>query len=154
MSERECSGTYRIGCLAAPPSWHRCSHFSLLYSGPAHISFTYSLALPPAARPRVSSASFLRHRHLPFFPFPPSYFPALSIFHPSLMSVDTVVDLRQRAGDLAHRLGSLSHFMPAAQELLDIVHRLSSEILMRHNRKVGPGSVCLSRRCSVINPHL
>jgi hypothetical protein len=54
------------------------------------------------------------------------------------MPVDTVVDLRQRAGDLAQRLGSLSHFMPAAQELLHIVRRLNSEILLRHNRKVGP----------------
>lgn len=53
------------------------------------------------------------------------------------MSVSTVVDLRQRAGDLAYRLGSLSHFMPAAQELLDIIHHLSSEILLRHNKKVG-----------------
>ncbi|KAF8487459.1 hypothetical protein DFH94DRAFT_706499 [Russula ochroleuca] len=52
------------------------------------------------------------------------------------MPVDTVVDLRQRAGDLAHRLGYLSHFMPAAQELLDIIHHLSSEILLRHNRKI------------------
>jgi len=140
--------------LVAPPSWHRCSHFSLLYSGPRPHSFTYSLALPPAARSRVSSASFLRHRHRPSFPFPSSYFPAPSLFHPSLMSVDTVIDLRQRAGDLAHRLGSLSHFMPAAQELLDIIHRLSSEILMRHNRKVGPGFVRFARRCSLIYPHL
>ena len=53
------------------------------------------------------------------------------------MPVDTVVDLRQRAGDLAHRLGYLSHFVPAARELLDIIHHLSSEILLRHNRKVG-----------------
>ena len=68
--------------------------------------------------------------------------------------VDTVVDLRQRAGDLAHRLGSLSHFIPAAQELLDIIQRLSSEILMRHNRKVGPGFAHFSRRCPLINPHL
>ncbi|KAH9954876.1 hypothetical protein BC827DRAFT_924222 [Russula dissimulans] len=52
------------------------------------------------------------------------------------MPVDTVVDLRQRAGDLAHRLGSLSHFMPAAQELLEIIHCLTSEILLRHNRKI------------------
>lgn len=70
------------------------------------------------------------------------------------MSVHTVVDLRQRAGDLAPRLSSLSHFIPAAQELLDIVHRLSSDILMRHNRKVGTGFVRFSRRCPLINPHL
>jgi hypothetical protein len=68
------------------------------------------------------------------------------------MQVDTVVDLRQRAGDLAQRLGSLNNFMPAAQELLDIVLRLSSEILLRHNRKVGSEFVRLSRGCSPINP--
>lgn len=66
------------------------------------------------------------------------------------MSVDTMLDLRQRAGDLAYRLGSLSHFMPAAQELLDIIHRLSSEILMRHNRKVGLGFVRFAHRCLLI----
>jgi len=118
--------------------------FALFWARPH--SFTYSLPLPPATRPRVSSASFLRHRHLPFFPLPSSYFAAPLFFHPSLMSVGTVVDLRQRAGDLAHRLGSLGHFIPAAQELLDIVHRLSSEILMRHNRKVGPRFARFSRR--------
>jgi hypothetical protein len=61
------------------------------------------------------------------------------------MPVDTVVDLRQRAGDLAHRLGYLGHFMPAAQELLDIIHHLSSEILLRHNRKVGSEARSLAR---------
>ena len=71
------------------------------------------------------------------------------------MPVDTVTDLRQRAGDLAPRLGSLNHFMPAAQELLDIVHRLNSEILLRHNRKVGlEASSSHSRRCLPINLHL
>jgi hypothetical protein len=49
----------------------------------------------------------------------------------------------------------LSHFMPAAQELLDIVHRLNSEILLRHNRKVGlETSSPHSRRCLPINPRL
>ncbi|KAI0270521.1 hypothetical protein BC834DRAFT_861848 [Gloeopeniophorella convolvens] len=52
------------------------------------------------------------------------------------MSVDTVVDLRQQAGDLARRLGSLHLFISAAQELLGIVRRLNSEILQRHNRKI------------------
>jgi len=52
------------------------------------------------------------------------------------MPVDTVVDLRQWAGELAYRLGSLSHFMAAARELLDIIHHLSSEILLRHGRKI------------------
>ncbi len=53
------------------------------------------------------------------------------------MTVDTVVDLRQRAGELAQRLGSLGHFLSAAHELLDIIRHLSSEILLRHSRKVG-----------------
>lgn len=115
------------------------SLFSLLYLiilGPAHFESldSYSLALSPAAR------FFLTPPSSSFLPFPLLLFfsRAFPFFHPSPMSGDTIVDLRQRAGDLAHRLGSLSHFMPAAQELLDIIHRLSSEILMRHNRKVGP----------------
>jgi hypothetical protein len=53
------------------------------------------------------------------------------------MPVDTVIDLRQWAGNLAYRLGSLNRFMSAAQELLDIIHHLSPEILLRHSRKVG-----------------
>lgn len=52
------------------------------------------------------------------------------------MTVDTVVDLRQRAGELAQRLGSLGHFLSAAHELLDIIRHLSSEILLRHSRKI------------------
>ena len=125
--------------------------FALFWPRPH--SFTYSLALPctpPVYRPLLSYATAI------FLPSlsPPLVFPRLSVFHPSLMSVHTVVDLRQRAGDLAPRLSSLSHFIPAAQELLDIVHRLSSEILMRHNRKVGTGFVRFSRRCPLINPHL
>ncbi|KAI0248405.1 hypothetical protein BJV78DRAFT_1354930 [Lactifluus subvellereus] len=52
------------------------------------------------------------------------------------MPVDTLVDLRQWAGELAYRLGSLSHFVAAARELLDIIHHLSSEILLRHSRKI------------------
>ena len=51
--------------------------------------------------------------------------------------VDTVVDLRQRAGELAQRLGTLGHFLSAAHELLDIIRHLSSEILLRHSRKVS-----------------
>jgi hypothetical protein len=53
------------------------------------------------------------------------------------MPVDTVIDLRQWAGKLAYRLGSLNRFMSAAQELLEIIHHLNSEILLRHSRKVG-----------------
>jgi hypothetical protein len=60
------------------------------------------------------------------------------------MTVDRVVDLRQRAGELAQRLGSLSHFLSAAPELLDIIHHLSSEILLRHSRKVGSNLILLS----------
>jgi len=52
------------------------------------------------------------------------------------MTVDTVVDLRQRAGELAQRLGSLGHFLSASHELLDIIRHLSSEILLRHSRKI------------------
>jgi len=52
------------------------------------------------------------------------------------MTVDTVVDLRQRAGELAQRLGFLGHFLSAAHELLDIIRHLSSEILLLHSRKI------------------
>ena len=54
--------------------------------GPAHI---HSLIASPCRLPhvpRVSSASFLRHRHLPFFPFPSSCFPAPFVF-PSISHV-------------------------------------------------------------------
>lgn len=104
-----------------------------------HLLYSLPLRLPHAPQfhpiPTYATANFL--------PFPPfsSTLPLsriLSVPLPSLlMPLDTVVDLRQRAGDLAHRLGYLSHFMRAAQELLDIIHHLSSEILLRHNRKVG-----------------
>ncbi|KAH9970011.1 hypothetical protein BGW80DRAFT_1208735, partial [Lactifluus volemus] len=52
------------------------------------------------------------------------------------MPVDTVIDLRQWAGKLAYHLGSLNRFISAAQELLDIIHHLNSEILLRHSRKI------------------
>jgi len=105
----------------------------------AHIHLLYNLALrlphAPILRPLLTDATTVF-----LLPFPPSSsslrFRTLLAL-PHLMPVDTVVDLRQRAGDLAHRLGSLSHFMPAAQELLEIIHHLTSEILLRHNRKVG-----------------
>lgn len=151
---RECSGRNRI---CAPSSGPRCAHFS-----PHSFSFAYGLALrlPHALPPGFRPPSFLRHSRLPFLPPLPSC-PSLVSPHPyfsarlRLMPVDTVVDLRQRAGDLAPRLSSLSHFMPAAQELLDIVHRLNSEILLRHNRKVGlETSSPHSRRCLPINPRL
>lgn len=153
MRERE-EGMFRN---SAPSSGHRCAHFS-----PHSFSFTYGLALrlPHALPPGFRPPSFLRHSRLPFLPPLPSC-PSLISPHPyfstrlRLMPVDTVIDLRQRAGDLAPRLGSLSHFMPAAQELLDIVHRLNSEIMLRHNRKVGlETSSPHSRRCLPINPRL
>jgi hypothetical protein len=156
--EGECSGKNRIGRAAklAP-----MLSLQLLYFGPTFIYFTYSLTLrlphaPPL--PGFRPPSFLRHSCLPFLSSPfllsLSYF-LRPHFSTSLhrMPVDTVIDLRQRAGDIAQRLGSLSLFMPAAQELLDIVHRLNSEILLRHNRKVGPEILPLnSRRYSPINP--
>lgn len=105
----------------------------------AHIHLL--IAFPCACRtPPISSDSYLRHSRRPSLP-PLLIYPSSSLaFCPSppslLMPVDTLVDLRQRAGDLAHRLGYLSHFIPAARELLDIIHHLSSEILLRHNRKI------------------
>ena len=68
------------------------------------------------------------------------------------MTVDTVVDLRQKAGELAQRLGSLSHFLSAAHELLDIIRHLSSEILLRHSRKVGPNLILFPTDGSQIIP--
>src|SRR6266436_4970805 len=108
--------------LAAPPSWHQSTHYSCFILGPHSFAYSLPLRLPYAPQ----------FHPLPTYATQPTSFPSL------LMPVDTVVDLRQRAGDLAHRLGYLTHFMPAAQELLDIIHHLTSEILLRHNRKVGP----------------
>ena len=116
--------------LTAPPSWHQFSDYRCFHSGPAFITYRLTLRLPHAP----NFAHFLRNAATLFLPPSPSYF---WIFSFQVMTVDTVVDLRQRAGELAQRLGSLGHFLSAAQELLDIIRHLSSEILLRHSRKVG-----------------
>lgn len=134
--------------MAAPTSWHQSSDYSCFILGPHSFAYSLPLRLPHAP-------NFIRFLLTPpptfFLPFPPlPSLPSLAFFSDSLVSllmpVDTVVDLRQRAGDLAHRLGYLSHFISAAQELLDIIHHLSSEILLRHNRKVGSEARPLVRR--------
>ncbi|KAI0052400.1 hypothetical protein FA95DRAFT_1675101 [Auriscalpium vulgare] len=47
-----------------------------------------------------------------------------------------VVDIQTAAGDLAHRLSSLRHFISAGQDLLDSIRLLRSEILSRQCKKV------------------
>lgn len=129
--------------LAAPPSWHKCFDYRYFILGPH--SFTYRLAL---LLPHSQNFSRFLTPHRPSS-LPPSSF--LDSYIP-FMPVDTVVDLRRWAGELAYRLGSLSHFMAAARELLDIIHHLSSEILLQHGRKVGSKFIQLSLRCSPIIP--
>ncbi|KAI9450817.1 hypothetical protein BJY52DRAFT_1300843 [Lactarius psammicola] len=97
------------------------------HSGPTFITYRLTLRLPHAP----NFAHILSNPAALFLP--PSYFWSFSF---QSMTVDTVVDLRQRAGELAQRLGSLSHFLSAAHELLDIIRHLSSEILLRHSRKI------------------
>jgi hypothetical protein len=117
---------YRIGCAAKLAQILTTD--ALFW---AHIHLL--IASPCACRTSQFSPAFLRHSALP-----PSLPPSFLDSYIPFMPVDIqVIDLRQWAGNLAYRLGSLNRFSSAAQELLDIIHHLSSEILLQHSRKVG-----------------
>ncbi|KAH9037459.1 hypothetical protein EDB85DRAFT_1936206 [Lactarius pseudohatsudake] len=113
--------------LTAPPSWHQFSDYRWNFILGPH---SLLIGSPCACRtPQISPTFLVTPQRSPSS----SYFWTFSF---RSMTIDTVIDLRQRAGELAQRLGSLGHFLSAAHELLDIIRHLSSENLLQHSRKI------------------